>query len=113
MEAPNRIRELRLARGWSQQRLADELGVSKVTISDLERGNMQLTQDYMRRLAIPLQCSSADLLPRSENPWQLSTEERDMIERMRSARDEEREQLGKLADVVIPWKGHKQNGEAA
>jgi transcriptional regulator with XRE-family HTH domain len=51
---PNRIRELRLARDWSQQKLADLVGVSKVTISDLERGKMQLTLDYMKRIAAAL-----------------------------------------------------------
>ena len=103
MDAPNRIRELRLVQGWSQQRLADAVGVSKVTISDLERGQMQLTLDYMRRLAEPLGCNAADLLPLADNPYGLSAEERAMIDRMRSAEAGAREQLRQLADVVIPW----------
>ena len=113
MEAPNRIRELRLAREWSQQRLADEVGVSKVTISELERGKMQLTLDYMRRIAEPLDCSAAELLPLSANPWHLSTEEREMVERMRRAQQSQREQLSKLADVVVPWRGPEHESDAA
>lgn len=110
-DAPNRLRELRLAKGWSQQRLADAIGVSKVTISDLERGGMQLTLDYMRRLAVPLGCTAAELLAPTDNPYLLSDEERAMIDRMRSAAAPEREQLRKLADVVIPWKPRDEGSE--
>lgn len=34
----NRLRELRAERGWSQQKLADELGVSRQTVNALETG---------------------------------------------------------------------------
>ena len=47
----NRIGELRLNRSWSQGELADRCGAHWVTISKLERGQMQLTQDWMERLA--------------------------------------------------------------
>jgi putative transcriptional regulator len=32
----NRIRELRTARGWTQQELADKLGVSRQSINSIE-----------------------------------------------------------------------------
>lgn len=113
MEAPNRIREFRLAKGWSQQELADAINVSKPTISDLERGKMQFTLEYMRRIAVPLECTAADLIPITDNPYALSDEERAMVERMRAAEADQREQLGKLADVVIPWKGLEPESDAA
>lgn len=34
----NRVRELRLARGWSQGELADKLGVSRQSINAVENG---------------------------------------------------------------------------
>ncbi|TGY88134.1 transcriptional regulator [Marinicauda algicola] len=34
----NRLRELRAERGWSQQKLAEELGVSRQTVNALETG---------------------------------------------------------------------------
>lgn len=34
----NTVPDLRAARGWSQQRLADELGVSRQTIISIEKG---------------------------------------------------------------------------
>ncbi len=104
IDAPNRLRELRLAKGWSQQRLADAIGVSKVTISDLERGEMQMTVDYMRRLAIPLECSAAELLAPTDNPYLLSEDERAIIDRLRAGEAHQREQLRQVAEVVIPWR---------
>lgn len=104
IDAPNRIRELRMEAGFSQQALADRIGVSKPTISDLERGNMKLDLEYMRRLAVALDVLPADLMPRSDNPWALSAEERDLIERMRAAAADQREQLLKVADVIVPFR---------
>lgn len=104
IDAPNRIRELRMEAGLSQQALGDAVGVSKVTISDLERGEMQLTVEYMRRLAKALEVEPADLLSRSDNPVALSRDERMLIERLRDADPELREQLQKVADVMLPYK---------
>jgi transcriptional regulator with XRE-family HTH domain len=74
-DAPNRIRELRLAAQpkLSQQSLADLVGVSKPTISDLENGKMTLTQDYMRRLAralhvLPATSSPCPIIPMPSLP---------------------------------------------
>lgn len=104
-QAPNRIRELRIGRDpkWSQQRLADAIGVSKVTISELESGKMQLTQHYMRLIARALDVAQADLLPLSENPEGLSLEERRLITQLRAASEDQREQLRKVADVIVPF----------
>lgn len=110
-QAPNRIRELRMSageKGWSQQRLAEAIGVSKVTISDLEKGLMQLTQDYMRRIAAALDVLPADLLPVSENPDSLTAEERRLIQQLRAASAEQREQLRKVADVIAPFRTMEQ-----
>lgn len=104
-EAPNRIRALRMEAGLSQQALGDRINVSKVTISDLEKGNMQLTQDYMRRIAYALGVSPADLLPPVDNPEALTIEERELIDRLRQASPEQREQLQKVADVIVPFHG--------
>ena len=102
-DAPNRIRELRMAAGLSQQTLGDRIGVSKVTISDLERGNMKLDVGYMGRIADAIGVAAADLLPKSLNPDSLSREERMLIERYRSASDEQREQVQKVTDVLLPF----------
>jgi transcriptional regulator with XRE-family HTH domain len=59
---PNRIRELRHARGWTLQRLADAVGTTKSQIDKLEKGFRRLTVDWMVRLAKPLKCDPRDLM---------------------------------------------------
>lgn len=109
-DAPNRIRELRIQANLSQQALGGRIGVSKVTISDLERGNMRLDTDYMRRIALALNVSPADLLRHEDNPDALSIEERQLIARLRAASDEQRQQLKGVADVLLPFHGAEQLG---
>lgn len=101
-EAPNRIRELRLEAGISQQSLGDAIGTSKMTVSDLERGRMRLDLDYMRRIARALNVAAADLLPLDDNPAALSVEERRLIEQYRAASTEQRDQLARVAEVIAP-----------
>lgn len=92
----------------SQQRLGDAIGVSKMTISDLERGNMELTVDYMRRLARVLRVAPADLLLESDNPGTLAAAERELIDRYRAATPEERATLHRVTDAVLPF-AHRKN----
>jgi phage repressor protein C with HTH and peptisase S24 domain len=60
---PNRIREWRERRRLSQPKLAASAGTSPAQISKLEKGDRKLTQRWMERLARPLGCNPADLLP--------------------------------------------------
>ena len=64
---PNRLRELREARGMSQQELADEAGCSKMQISTLERGRPSLDIVWMQRLAPILRVEPGDLLNPDDN----------------------------------------------
>lgn len=59
--ANNRIREMRKLKKVSQRALADLMGVHFVTISKLERGEMQLTLEWLERLAKALKVPSYDL----------------------------------------------------
>ncbi|MBD3729691.1 MAG: helix-turn-helix transcriptional regulator [Sphingomonadales bacterium] len=102
---PNRIREIRLEAGLSQQVLGDRIGVTKVTISDLERGKMRLDIDYMRRIAHALSVKPSDLLPCEDNADSLSHDERKLIEKLRKADPATREQIHRVAEVMLPFKG--------
>lgn len=102
-EAPNRIRELRLAAGLSQQALGEAMGISKMTVSDLERGKIRLDIDYMRRVARALGVATTDVLPLEDNDAGLSFDERQWLEQYRAASPELREQLQKIADAVMPF----------
>lgn len=59
----NRIKQLRTDRGWSQQRLAELVGTSNQMIGYLERGERQLTQEWMQRIGPALGVAPAELLP--------------------------------------------------
>ena len=96
----------------SQQALGDRIGVSKVTISDLELGHIQLNVDYMRRISFALGVAPTDLLTRDDNPLALSARERNLIARLRHADEAMRDQLHKVADVMLPWKA-SEDSEAA
>lgn len=101
---PNRIHELRRAADLSQQALADRMGTTKMSVSELERGERELTLSWMRRLADALAVTPADLLTPDDNPMQLDADEQHLVERWRAAEPEQREQLEKVADVLIPWR---------
>ncbi len=101
-EFPNRIRELRSARGWSQDKLAAEVGCSKPQISDLERGNVHLTVEWMRKIAWALEAAPADMLNLEDNPMMLSPSEQDLIERLRAATPEQHDTFERVAAAVIP-----------
>jgi len=47
----NRIRELRLERGWSQQELADAVGASRQTINAIEQEKYSPSLELAFRLA--------------------------------------------------------------
>jgi transcriptional regulator with XRE-family HTH domain len=98
--APNRIRELREAAALTQKQLAERIGVSKVTISDLERAAMRLDVNYMRRLAPALGVRPADLLPAADNPESLSAFERKLIAHLRAVSADERAAIGAVMEIL-------------
>ena len=50
----NKIKEFRLIKGLSQEKLAQELNTTKQTISRLEKGKIPLTQSWMEKIAAVL-----------------------------------------------------------
>jgi transcriptional regulator with XRE-family HTH domain len=113
-DLPNRIRELRMAHDWSQDRLAEKVGCSKMQISDLERGNVSLTVEWMRRLAAALGVTPGELLNQEDNPLLPVGGERELVERYRHGSPEQRESLARVADALIPVEpGEERKGRAA
>lgn len=101
-ELPNRIRELRIARDWSQDQLADIAHCSKAQISDLERGNRGLDIDWMRRLAKALGVTPGELLSMEDNPLLPIGEEKVIVERFRQGSAEQRGNLARVVEALIP-----------
>ena len=51
INSAEKLRETRLDMGWSQQRLADETGISNKTISAYELGTLSLNLQPIKKLA--------------------------------------------------------------
>ena len=66
MKPQNRIAAGRKRRGWSQRKLAEELGVHWITLSKIERGRQKLTWDRIVQIARSLEVEPSELLPSNE-----------------------------------------------
>jgi transcriptional regulator with XRE-family HTH domain len=69
---PHYLREWRKFRKLTQQELADRLDTSKSVISDMERGELQLSPKWARRIAPILNVSPGYLL--DHDPEKLDTD---------------------------------------
>lgn len=56
------VRRLRRAKGWSQEQFADEAGIHRTYVSDIERGARNPTVTVLEKLAKPLGVSTGRLL---------------------------------------------------
>lgn len=57
-----KIKAIRNLRGFSQQYMADELGIEQNTYSKIETGLTKLTADTLKKIAGILGVSTADIL---------------------------------------------------
>ena len=56
-----RLRELRRDRNWTQLRIADEFGIDRSFLSDVERGRKSISLPLLEVLAIGFGLSLSDL----------------------------------------------------
>ena len=56
------VRKLRQAKGWSQEAYADEVGIHRTYVSDIERGSRNPTIVIVEKLALTLGVSASSLL---------------------------------------------------
>jgi len=64
------LRVLRLVRGWSQERLAEEAGLDRSYVSDIERATRNVSVEILERLACAFGVSLSELLS-EPNPVEL------------------------------------------
>lgn len=57
-----RVRELRTARGWSQEDFAHRANLDRTYVSGIERGTRNPTLDIIQKLAQALDVPAAELL---------------------------------------------------
>ena len=56
------LRRLREEKGWSQEAYAEEAGIHRTYVSDIERGNRNPTVLVLEKLAAPFGVSASTLL---------------------------------------------------
>lgn len=98
---PNRIKALREARGWSQDKLAEKSGLGRETISRLENRERHLTGKYVYPLAKALDCHPGELF-RELPQTGLTSSERWLVEAYRRADATERRFIEAAAHAVPP-----------
>ena len=89
---PNRLRELREARGLTLRDLAERVGTSNQQISHLELGKRQLTMDWMGRVAAVLGVHPWELVAELP-PQPLSDREQRMLDNFRRLSAERQDSL--------------------
>ncbi|MGE3276792.1 MAG: helix-turn-helix transcriptional regulator [Vicinamibacterales bacterium] len=57
----NRVRELRIDRGWTQQELADAVGVSRQSVNSIERNRYVPSLDLALRFARVFACATEEI----------------------------------------------------
>ena len=64
----NRVKELRSERGWTQQQLADAVGVSRQSINSIERQRYEPSLALALKFARVFQCGTDDIFVLEEQP---------------------------------------------
>ena len=62
IDFPRNLKEIRKIRGYSQEELAEKLGLNKFTISKYEQGTREPDLNTLEKIKIALNCSYDDLL---------------------------------------------------
>lgn len=103
-EIGSNIRELRKKRGFTQQALADRMGVTRTSITNLEGGKQRPSIHFIYALCDKLSTSTYDIFPKSSNyivtgkkkkiqaagnkPIEVSRHTERVIEKIRTALDD-------------------------
>lgn len=101
---PNRIRELRLARGLSQKELGDLVGVTDVQIGYLELGRRELRLPMMKMLARAFNVAPADILARDDNPLAATPRIRRLLEHYEQADEAGRQAIERVAESLVGYR---------
>lgn len=90
---PHFLREWRTFRHMTQQELAEAIGTSKTVISEMERGNLQLSPKWLRKMAPVLNTSPGYIL--DHDPEDLPT---DVLDIWASIDERDRDQARRVLE---------------
>lgn len=95
-EFPNRIRELREARGWSLQELGEAAGTSAQQVFRLEKGQRQLDIEWIAKLSKALGVQPWELFPDGMLPEPV----RRLFQKVAGLTDEQRKAVETIVDQL-------------
>ncbi|MDL2264398.1 helix-turn-helix domain-containing protein [Synergistaceae bacterium OttesenSCG-928-I11] len=108
MSLGRRLRTLRKNMGFTQQKLADEVGVSRIYIQALESNRRMPSMKLLHRLSDSLQASITDIVdeypnraPRMQLEELLSNGEVDIWFRKRKLNDDELRRVERVINAVL------------
>lgn len=96
----NFVKKLRLDRGWSMQALADNCRppATASQINKIEKGQTQLNERWMRRLADALGCQAIDLI--DGGPERLAPREQSLVDLFRGLSEAQRDAFYRTAAAL-------------
>jgi transcriptional regulator with XRE-family HTH domain len=100
MDEPRRktfLREWRKHRGFSLEAAAAEVGITKPTLSRIERGEIPYKQDLLENLGLLYGCHPAELL--IQDPAEASN----IVQIWERASHDQRRALGTVAETMIGY----------
>jgi putative transcriptional regulator len=65
----NRVKEMRTARGWTQEQLAEATGVSRQSINSIERNRYVPSLPLALHFARVFACSTDEIFQLESKPW--------------------------------------------
>ena len=103
----NRIKHLRIEKGWQQKELADKLHVKANTISRYENEQLGLDADLIINLCNVFGCTADYLLCRSDTPSPKISEDEAALLRAYRAADDHTKAVVRLALEPFSAAGHR------
>ncbi len=106
MKIGTTIEHMRIERGWSQDELADRIGITKSSLSRMENDNQWPRPDTLEALAAALEIkvyqlfalADAEPLPTAPPSW--VREEQDIVQAYRAMEPDARKQYRELARIL-------------
>jgi len=82
----NSLKEVRVAKGFTQQQLSKLSGISQSHIALMEKGDRGIDFDNMEKLAQALGVKPYELLPKDWQPDDITPEEREILQMIRKSK---------------------------
>lgn len=96
----NRIKELRKSRGYTQETLAQDAGISDKYLSEVERGECKVSVEVLNKVASGLHIGLHDLV-NFENQESRQDREDQLVDLIKNASDEQLVVLQRVIKAVL------------